>query len=403
MPSNANHNLWLKTRPLTHDPPLQEEIRTLVSKRTAHEHLILGPRCTPQHFLDYVAWELSLDRLRAKRCARKKIRHSTSHACRARVFSIYERAVFRHPGALPLWRAYLDFAARVKATKRWRKIVTSALRLHPTDVALWKLAGRRAVADGDMEGARGLFMRGCRFCSDREELWVEYARMEMEWLDKMQKKQKGAGKKKGHEGSLAAHAVQEGDVMMFDDDEDEDEFGDGGDIILPDPLESGQDPEAKQARKALEEDTLKKLEKSPALEGAIPKAIFDVARKQRFWSAPAAEAFFDMFAEFRNVSAQPAILRHVLDAMVEAFPRHPSTGSCLIRQPLVGVYVTTVEFPKALREVLSRIKVQMDTTEDKGVLAAKTAAWVDPLLADEDLDASLRTVLEHTRRKLDSP
>lgn len=377
-----------------------------MSKRTAHEHLILGPRCTPQHFIDYVAWELSLDRLRAKRCARKKIRQSTSHASRARVFSIYERGVLRHPGSLLLWRAYLDFAARVKATKRWRKIVTRALRLHPTDIALWRLAGRRAVADGDMEGARGLLMRGCRFCSDREDLWVEYARVEMEWLAKMDKKQKSGGKggaKKGHEGSLAAHAVQEGDVMMFDEDEDEDEFGDDGDVILPDPLDDVRDPEAKEARKILEEEALKKLEKSPALEGAIPKAVFDVARKQRFWGPTAAETFFDMFVEFTGVYAQPAIMQHVLDAMVESFPTHSSTCSCLVRQPLVGVHVTTAEFPRALREVLARIKTQMDTTDDKSALAAKTAAWVDPLLAGEDLDAGLRTVLEHTRRKLENP
>lgn len=251
-------------------------------------------------------------------------------------------------------------------------------------------------------------MRGCRFCSDREDLWVEYARVEMEWLAKMDKKQKSGGKggaKKGHEGSLAAHAVQEGDVMMFDDDEDEDEFGDGGDgdVILPDPLDDVRDPEAKEARRVLEEEALKKLETSPALEGAIPKAIFDVARKQRFWGPPAAETFFDMFAEFTTVLAQPVIIQHVVDAMAESCPSHPSTCSCIIKQPLVGVHVTTAEFPRALREVLARIKTQMDTTDNKSALAAKTAAWIDPLLADEDLDASLRTVLEHTRRKLENP
>ncbi|KAF3763168.1 hypothetical protein M406DRAFT_356942, partial [Cryphonectria parasitica EP155] len=195
----------------------KEEIRTIVSKRTAHEHLVLGPRCNPSHFQDYAAWELSLDRLRQKRCVRKKIKHSTSHASNARVFNIYERGVFRHPGSLALWKEYLDYAARVKATKRWRKIVTRALRLHPMDVSLWIMAGRRAAADGDVDGARGLFMRGCRFCTAGEELWVEYARVEMEWLARMDKKSKGAGKK-GHEGSMAAHAVQEGDVMMFDED-----------------------------------------------------------------------------------------------------------------------------------------------------------------------------------------
>lgn len=379
---------------------LQEEIRTLVSKRTAHEHLVLGPGCTPAHFQSYVAWELSLDRLRAKRCQRKKIKHSNSHASNARVFNIYERGVLRHPGSLVLWKDYLTYAANVKATKRWRKIVTRALRLHPMDVGLWVTAGRRAVADGDMDGARSLFMRGCRFCNQTAELWIEYARVEMEWLAKNEKKSKSG--KKGHEGSLVAHGVQEGDIMMFDNDDDEDEFGDGGDgdIMLPeDPLAADRN---QKVTKVFEEDKLKKLEKSPALEGAIPKAIFDVARKQGFWNSPSGESFFDMFAGFTSVSAQPAIIQHVLDSMVEQFPKHASTCSCVIRQPLIGVDASTAEFPRALREVLARIKTQMEATADKEKLAAKTVAWMEPILAREDLEDGVRTVLEHTKRKMEN-
>lgn len=361
---------------------------------------MLGPGCKPHHFQAYIAWELSLDRLRQKRCTRKKIKHSTPHASQARIFNIYERAVFRHPGCVTLWREYLDYAAKVKATKRWKKIVTRALRLHPMDVALWKLAGRRAAIDGDMEGARGFFMRGCRFCNSTPELWVEYARVEMEWLERQEKKK--SSKEKGHEASNATHAVDEGDVMMFDDDDDEDEFGEGanGDVIIPDPLADEENKKAKEARKALEGDALKKLENSPALEGAIPKAVFDVAQKQSFWNAPAGEVFFDMFAGFTNVSAQSMILQHVLDTMVEAYPTHPSTCSCLIRQPLIGVDATTAAFPRALREVLARVKAQTEKTEDKATLAAKTIAWVNPILANKELDSGVRTVLEHTKGKL---
>lgn len=316
------------------------------------------------------------------------------------MFNIYERAVFRHPGCVTLWREYLDYAAKVKATKKWKKIITRALRLHPMDVHLWKVAGRRAAIDGDMEGARGFFMRGCRFCNSSPELWVDYARAEMEWLERQEKKK--GGKEKGHEASNATHAVDEGDVMMFDDDDDEDEFGDAGDgdVIIPDPLADEENKKAKEARKALEGDALKKLEKTPALEGAIPKAIFDVARKQPFWNAAAGEIFFNMFAEFSSVSAQSTIIQHVLDAMVAEYPAHPSTCSCVIRQPLIGVDATTAALPRALRDVLARIKTQTDKTEDKGALASKTIAWINPILANKELDSGVRTVLEHTKRKL---
>lgn len=258
-----------------------------------------------------------------------------------------------------------------------------------------------------MEGARGLYMRGCRFCNGTEELWVDYARAEMEWLAKMERKAHnksgGAGKRKvekgGNEGSLAAHAVQEGDVMLFAEDSDSD---DEGNMILPeDPLDAEQTGKAeKEARQALEEANLRKLATSPALEGAIPKAILIAARGQPFWSPRAGEAFFDMLASFTGVAAQRSIVQHLIDAMVADFPRHPTTGSCLVRQPMMGADIATVEFARALREVLGRLRVQTEATEDKRALGAKTVAWIEPLLADETLDESLRTVLEHTRRRL---
>ncbi|ROV88178.1 hypothetical protein VSDG_09288 [Cytospora chrysosperma] len=379
----------------------KDEIRTIVQKRTEYEHLVLGPGCKPHHFQSYIAWELSLEKLRSKRCVRKKIKHSTSHASNARVFNIYERGVFRHPGSLALWKEYLDYAAKVKATKRWRKIMTRALRLHPLDVELWTRAGRRAATDGDMEGARGMFMRGCRFCNTTVDLWVEYARVEMEWLARMEKKKGG---KRGLAGARAEEAVDEGDVLRFDeDDEEEDEFGDGDDEILPDPLADEQNKKASEAKKVFTEEALKKLEKSPALEGAIPKAVFDIARKQSFFGGPACEAFFDVFASFTEVSAQNALVRHVLDAMVEAYPKHPATCGCLIRQPLVGVDVTTVEFPRALREVLARIKMHMEATENKAQLAAKIVVWIKRILKRKDLDENVRTVLEHTKAKVENP
>lgn len=377
----------------------KDEIRTLVTKRTEFEHLVLGPGCKPHHFQSYVAWELSLDKLRAKRCLRKKIKHSTSHASNARVFNIYERAVLRHPGSLDLWTDYLDYAARVKATKRWRKIMTRALRMHPINAGLWARAGRRAASDGDMEGARGMFMRGCRFCNSTADLWLEYARVEMEWLAKMERKKGG---KKGLEGARAEETVEDGDVLRFGEDDSEDEEFEDNEI-LPDPTADEENKKAKEAKKVFSDEAVKKLEKSPALQGAIPKTVFDVARKQPFFSAPAAEAFFDMFATFTTVSAQPVIIQHVLDAMILDYPRHPATCGCVVRQPLVGVDVTTVEFPRALREVLARLKAQTETTEDKGKLAGKTVAWIKPILKRSDLEENVRTVLEHTRRKLDSP
>ncbi|KAK4238794.1 U3 small nucleolar RNA-associated protein 6-domain-containing protein [Achaetomium macrosporum] len=381
----------------------KDEIRTLVTKRSDFEHLILAPGTKPSDFLSYVSWERSLDRLRAKRCRKLNLsRSSSSHASQARTFGIFERAVLKHPGCVPLWLAYLDFAAEAKATKRWRRIATRALRLHPTSAQLWTLAGRRAAQGGDMERARAHFLRGCRFCTGDATLWVEYARCEMEWLARVEAKKAGKGVRNGVnalEAIKATEALQEGDIIRFD--EEDEESGEEGELMLPDPDAQGQG--TKKKPEVFDEETTRKMEQSPALSGAIPMAIFDIARKQPFFGPAAAERFFDVFAGFSNVSSQERIVQHVLAAMEELFPNHPCTYSCQIRQPLIGVSVFTAAFPKALRESLARLKGALERTEDRKALAGKTVGWIDAILATEGLDDAIKTVLEHTKRSLESP
>jgi U3 small nucleolar RNA-associated protein 6 len=252
-----------------------------------------------------------------------------------------------------------------------------------------------------MDAARGYFMRGCRFCtSGGEEVWIEYARSELEWLRKLEaKKKKGVAKTEQTKQLLVAEGMDDEGMMAFDDDSDEEDNVDEDGILLPDPDAA----DGKKQEKVFDSEEQEKLEqKNPALDGAIPQAIFDVAKKQAFFGAAAAEAFFDVFSKFPEVSSQPRIVQHALDAMVELYPTHPSTCSCLVRQPLIGVNPYTAEFPKALRISLARVKDSMEKTEDKPELAAKTVAWIEPLLGLEDLDNGIKTVLEHTKTKLQS-
>ncbi|KAM0321944.1 hypothetical protein ACHAQA_009841 [Verticillium albo-atrum] len=368
----------------------KDEIRSIVQRRSDFEHRALAPGVQPADFTNYAAWEISLDALRAKRCERLKIRHVASqHATQARVLAIYERAVSKRPASKELWLEYLAYTERIRATKRWRRTMTRALRLMPRDAELWVLAGRRAAKNGDMGTARGYFMRGCRFCTADGGLWIEYARCEMEWLAKMERNRKD--NKRGKKvGPLAGEQVADGDAIMFNvGDEDEDEE-DG--IIMPEP-EAEKEP-------VFDDKAADTLERNPAMDGAIPMAIFGIARKQSFYSDVVAETFFDLFTAFTKVSAQPALIQHVLAAMQEDYETAASTWNCYTRFPLVGANPYTADFPRGLREALSRLKNGLEATSDPARLKAKTIAWVEPILALDDLDEGIRAVLEHTKAKL---
>ncbi|KAJ4163723.1 hypothetical protein LMH87_005431 [Akanthomyces muscarius] len=366
----------------------KDEIRTIVQKRNQYEHKVLSPGNTPYDWSSYAQWEQSLETLRAKRCKRLKIRHlSSAHAGQGRVLGIYERGAGRHPGSSALWREYLAYTAGVKASKRWRKTVTSALRMLPTDADLWVVAGRRSAHNGDMAAARGFFMRGCRFCTTDDRLWVEYARCEMEWLAKMEDKKRRSKTKE----AIPARRPAEDDELRIDDSEDEGEDEDG--VILPEPT--------KAQAKVIDKSAARQLASNPALDGAIPMAIFDIARKQPFYAPDVAERFFLMFATFRQQTpVYPRVSQHVLSALEAQFPKDPATASCLIRQPIAGVSPLTADFPRGLREALPRIVEQLAATSDREALVRKTEAWIDECLAVEGLDEGIRTVLEHTKSSL---
>ncbi|KAI1325587.1 U3 small nucleolar RNA-associated protein 6-domain-containing protein [Xylariaceae sp. FL0255] len=372
-----------------------DEIRSLVRKRTDYEHLVISPGNKPRDWLQYAAWERSLEALRAKRCRRLEIRSSSKHTGEGRVFGILERAVQRHPASLELWKEYLSYAKDMKASKRYRKIMTRALRMHPAKPELWVMAGQRSAKNGDMQAARGFFMRGARFCARDATVWLEYARCEMEWLDKMEARK---SKKGGTEKAIQEQAERDDDEIKFVEDEednDDDDVDENGHMILPNPDDTA-------VKKVFDDETASKLKNNPALDGAIPLAIFDIARKQPFFDAKGAEKFFDVFAVFTQVSIQGRIIQHVLDSMNELCPSDPHTCYCYIRQPLVGIDPATPEYPKALRDTLNRLKSTLTTTTNKKALLAQIKPWIGTLLSTEDLDSGIRTVLEHTSRALPS-
>ncbi|KAI1851441.1 hypothetical protein JX266_003516 [Neoarthrinium moseri] len=370
------------------------EISSLVKKRSDYEHLVLSPGSQPRDYLAYIRWERSLEGLRAKRCKRLQIRRSSSHAGEGRVFGILERAVQRHPGSLDVWTEYLRFADAVKATKRWRKVMSRALRMHPAKPELWVVAGRRSAHHGDMQAARGFFMRGARFCTRDAVVWVEYARCEMEWLEKMEERK---GKKGGAQRAIQEQAEHDDDAIMFAEEDSDEDADENGRLVMP-------DPDAKGAKKVFDDKAVQKMEqKNPALDGAIPLAIFEIAQKQQFFNAAAAEKFFDVFAGFPSVPSQSKLVQRVLDTLAESYANSPEACNCFVRQPLIGLEPNSAAYPKALRDALSQLKKSLESTTDKTRLAQKTNAWIEPVLASEDLDTGIRAVLEHTVRTLPKP
>lgn len=343
-------------------------------------------------FARYAAWEIGLESLRLKRCKRLKIKGSSTHSGQARIFSIFDRGTRKHPGDVALWMSYLEYARKTKATKKFKLVMTAAIRLHPTKPELWLYAVRCTLeSEADMSGARSYMQRGTRFCTTTKDLWIEYAKLEMIYLAKIALRRKILG--------LDADSPAE-DLMEIENVPEDQGFGSSDMIAIPDFDANTLRPSMIEGVK-VDAEAKKDPMETPALNGAIPLAIFDAARKQPFFTATVAGDFFDMFASFTQVRCLPQILQHVLDSMVESYAADACTCDIYVRQPILNLVPNSADFAAALGTSLERLKESLGRTKDKKELVKRTRSWISRVLACDDLDPGIQAVLKHTSNKLE--
>ena len=289
--------------------------------------------------------------------------------------------------------SYLEYTRQENAMKKFKSVLTSAIRLHPTKSELWLYAARWTLeSEADMNGARSYMQRGTRFCTQSRELWIEYAKLEMIYLAKIAMRRRILGLDAGE----AVETLENREELA-----DDEGFSTSADVIaIPDFRTNTLRPSMIEGVKVGSE-AAKDPMTTPALNGAIPLAIFDAARKQPFFCPAAAEDFFDMFACFSQVRCLPRILQHVLDSMTEAYPRDACTCSCYIRQPVLGIEPESPEFPSAIGSSLDRLKETMATVKDKAELSKKINSWFEQILSLEELDPGIEIVVKHVMRRLE--
>lgn len=249
-----------------------------------------------------------------------------------------------------------------------------------------------------MGEARSYLQRGTRFCNQGPEMWVQYAKLEMIFLAKIAARRRVLGldepeRQAAVEGAEAEAGAQE--------EEEEQQQGFEGDEIKFPEFKSQSLGQSAAGALQVDGEALQDPMNTPALQGAIPLAIFDDAAKQAFFSAEAAQQFFDVLSLFTQVSCLSKVLQHVLDVMMERFPADAATWDCYVRMSLVGVSPLTAEFPSSLSTALARLKEGNEKVRDKRSFATKTASWVEKVLAVDGLDDGIKTVLEVTLRRLE--
>ena len=330
---------------------------------------------------------MNLDLLRKKRAKRIGVKNSASpiaHSGTRRVFFIFDRGTRKFPGDVGLWVRSIQFARSQKAYKKLSKILTNVLRLHPMKSELWIWAARFSMEEhGDMTAARSYMQRGLRFCKRDTEMWLEYTRLELGYLAKIAARRK----------ILGITDIPERQAPPQDIDMDAD--------VVALPRLTGEDMQPDSTRRhEVDEEIIRKLESTSALNGAIPLAIFDAAMQQFQNNSDVAFAFFDLTVQFDELPSLAQILTHIVDDMRRAKTRCWQSQICWLKLPILSLDHTLPEFPAALNVSLRRLKSSLQDTTDIRRLTELAQDWIALLVERPNLDVALQKVLRAQMKSL---
>ncbi|KOM33792.1 hypothetical protein LR48_Vigan01g334800 [Vigna angularis] len=186
----------------------RREIAEIVKQRRKFEYRLKRPCPLKQDFLAYIEYETQLDalrELRKKSVARefrkqgnKKLKKSKSDvAGLLRIMEIYELALKRYKGDIDLWFRYLEFC-RIRENGRMKTALAKVIRFHPKVPGVWIYAAAWEFDRNlNVAAARALMQEGLRVCPTSEDLWVEYLRMELTYLNKLKARKVALGEDEG--------------------------------------------------------------------------------------------------------------------------------------------------------------------------------------------------------------
>lgn len=206
----------------------KEEIKMIVKQRTQFEykcHRIIPLKID---FLRYIEYEENLERLRFKRKERfikgqeqelkrlqrlileanskdlqidmqelentqfllqnkKQLSTLSDYSIIKRIHGIYSKLLKKFSSDSKLWIQYLDFCKKQKSSMAFSKNIAKAISFHSNNPVFWILGAEYEFHNNNnIESSRILFQRSINLNPEIQSLWLEYFKMELLFISKIQ-------------------------------------------------------------------------------------------------------------------------------------------------------------------------------------------------------------------------
>ncbi|KAG6886271.1 hypothetical protein C0993_006681 [Termitomyces sp. T159_Od127] len=354
----------------------EKEVKHIVKKRTAFETALVRRVAQKADFLRYASYEMGLEQLRRKRAARTKsestIPSISDYALVRRQFQIFERALKKFKSDVALWVQYIQVAQREGARALVGRISARALQLHPNKPALYILAASHELNHQSPSSARTILQRGIRLNAESVELWREYAKMELGFIENLRRRWEILG---------INATVPKADTAASDPSK----------LIMP-----GVDEALDATEEPIEDDGAEA--RKEILQGAIVKSVMDRAA-QALPKLELFETLKTLVAEYPSPSSlRETLLEHLYKLVKEKLPGN--AGAIRLR---AGRFLTPDLKGEALVEGLRQANEELleaATGDDAGEEVCQVYATFVEEWCNTAIDGNMKQYLISTLRLL---
>jgi len=269
--------------------------------------------------------------------------------------------------------------------------VFRALQKFPSSAELWILAAQYEYhTNFNISAARNLMLRSLRLNPEKRELWWEYANLECLYILKIIQRRRILG--------LDEHRTQ----PQIDDGSAD--FEDKDEIVLPSITAEELEKEDNVKMDPLLTSPLTNVATNPALNGAIPLAIFNSAVDTRRDDGTLAAGFYDVFLSFLSeLGFMNSLLDTVKEHLEGKFPGRGKTVLIQMRDCARGIDVTDKAFIGVVREMMKfEGKVKELLSKERKECCVGLSEYLRKVMAVEELDENLKIALHLFQQRVDS-
>ncbi|OBZ87819.1 U3 small nucleolar RNA-associated protein 6 [Choanephora cucurbitarum] len=319
------------------------EIKSIIKKRTNFEYALHRRIKQKIDFLRAIEYEINLEELRKKRVSRMGITDSLKgndlqYSGTRRIYNLFRRATIKFKNDLSLWLQYIDYAKRNKSNNVLSSVFVQAIQYHPHNASLWIMAATwENEENANIAAARVLMQRALRLMPENQQLWHEYFRLELLYIEKIKLRRRllGIDQQKNAEDIEPINNENDDNTLQLP-------------ALTGEDVAQWQQDEQDKKKKKMTEQEMAALEEAnnPILQGLLAKIVYDNAIQAIPSDIEFRQRFIEIYREFTDTETHVDYVYQTIQNDL----KYPKARTVLAKRHLTpNLTVSDPQFVTALR------------------------------------------------------